>query len=160
LKQQQKQQQRDSFLITQEFCASVAFQMLWGLSYLHYERILHRDIKPGNVLLHSNGRVKLCDFGIASLSDQSLNTTIVGTSRYMAPERLRALPYGRSSDIWSLGLVLLECITGECPWKESNNIISLVVTVEDTSLDELVPSFLKGDAREFLIGCLHQNPGT
>jgi serine/threonine protein kinase len=91
------------------FAASVAFQMLWGLSYLHRERIIHRDVKPGNVLVDSQGNVKLCDFGLASIcSDHSLQRTMVGTTIYMAPERLRAQPYGRSSDMWSFGLVILE----------------------------------------------------
>ena len=65
--------------------------------------------KPGNVLLDTKGNVKLCDFGLASLSsDRSLQTTMVGTTFYMAPERLRAQQYGRSSDLWSFGLVILE----------------------------------------------------
>jgi serine/threonine protein kinase len=145
---------------SQPFIASVAYQMLWGLSYLHYENILHRDIKPGNVLLHSNGYVKLCDFGIASMSDQSLNTTVVGTTRYMAPERLRAKPYSHSSDLWSLGLVLLELFTGACPWADCDSIIALVVTVEEMSLEELVPETIRGDLRELLLACFHHEPGT
>ena len=141
--------------------ASVAFQMLCGLSYLHNERIIHRDIKPGNVLIHSDGSVKLCDFGLASLSDKSLQTTVVGTTRYMAPERLRARPYGRSSDLWSFGLVVLECLTGEIPWKEADSIVSLVITAEETPIDDLLkkanlPSF----AREFLSLILQHAPGT
>lgn len=69
--------------LSEHFVASVAYQMLWGMSYLHHEKIIHRDIKPGNVLIHSSGQIKLCDFGIASLSDQTMHTTIVGTTRYV-----------------------------------------------------------------------------
>jgi serine/threonine protein kinase len=72
--------------LSERFVASVAYQMLWGLSYLHHEKVIHRDIKPGNVLIHSNGQIKLCDFGIVSLSGQSLHTTVVGTTRYVPPE--------------------------------------------------------------------------
>ena len=145
--------------MSEMFIASVAYQILWGLSYLHHEKILHRDIKPGNVLIHSSGAVKLCDFGLASLSDQSLQTTVVGTTRYMAPERLRAKPYGRSSDIWSFGLVLLECFTREHPWKESDSIVSLVITVEETTIEELFPSSLPSHVREFLKTCLQHKSG-
>jgi predicted Ser/Thr protein kinase len=145
--------------LSEKFIASVAFQMLWGLSYLHHEKILHRDIKPGNLLIHSNGGVKLCDFGIASLSDNALNTTVVGTTRYMAPERLRARPYGRPSDVWSLGLVILECFTRERPWEETDSLVSLVITVEEMPIEDLIPSSLSSRAREMLMGCLQHHPG-
>ncbi len=154
-----KQNVKTGSTLKESFIASIAFQMLWGLSYLHHERIIHRDIKPGNVLIHGDGSVKLCDFGLASLSDRSLQTTVVGTTRYMAPERLRAKPYGRSSDIWSFGLVLLECLTGDIPWKDSNSIVSLVITVEDTSMEEIMQGEITSHAREFMRMCLQHLPG-
>lgn len=99
--------------LREETIASIAFQMLSGLSYLHQKHVIHRDVKPGNVLMNSKGEVKLCDFGLSSISDQSLQTTMVGTTLYMAPERLRANPYGRSSDLWSFGVVILE-VSASC----------------------------------------------
>ena len=142
-----------------DVCAAISYQMLWGLSYLHHERILHRDIKPGNCLLHSNGQVKLCDFGIASIGDHSLQTTTCGTTKFLAPERLRSKPYGRPSDIWSLGLVILECVTGTSPWQGCDSLVTLVITVEETSVDEFVPNTMNLELREVLIGCLQQDPG-
>ena len=145
------------------FFASIAYQVLTGLECLHSQRILHRDIKPGNILLNGNGAVKLCDFGIASLygeADQSLQTTVVGTSRFMSPERLRAKPYGKASDIWSFGLVILELWKGEIPFKDCESIVSLVITVEETPLDDLISgiSTSSTNLRDVLWGCLQQAP--
>jgi serine/threonine protein kinase len=143
----------------EEFIAAMSFQILSGLQYLHNNRIIHRDIKPGNILLHSDGSVKLCDFGIAALTEQSLQTTVVGTSRYMSPERLRAKAYGRSSDIWSLGLILLECWTGDLPWKDCDSIVSLVVTVEETETADMIPQSMTSlNLQDVIVGCLQPTP--
>lgn len=103
--------------------ASISYQLLWGLSYLHFERMVHRDVKPANVLLNSLGYVKLSDFGIVATQTSIPHTTVVGTVRYMSPERLRARPYGSASDVWSVGLVLLECEIGESPWADIASMV-------------------------------------
>mmetsp|Transcript_8022 Transcript_8022/g.11520 ORF Transcript_8022/g.11520 Transcript_8022/m.11520 type:complete len:358 (-) Transcript_8022:26-1099(-) len=146
--------------LPEQVIAALGYQMVWGLSYLHHERMLHRDVKPANVLIDSNGCVKLSDFGIASQNkeDGAMNTTVVGTSCFMSPERLNAKPYGTVSDIWSLGLVLLECLTGETPWKDVNSLVELVVTIEDLDLDDLIPKGISKDLREVLTACLQINP--
>ena len=81
LSKTKQQVEEGGTMLNETFIAAMTYQMLWGLSYLHHERIIHRDIKPGNVLIHSNGQIKLCDFGIASLSDKTMQTTVVGTTR-------------------------------------------------------------------------------
>ena len=151
------QMQREAFF------ASIAYQVLVGLEYLHSRRMLHRDIKPGNILMNENGAVKLCDFGISSIygeEDHSLQTTVVGTSRFMSPERLRAKPYGRASDIWSFGLVVLELWNGEIPFKDCESIVSLVITVEETPLGDLISGIgsKSTNLRDVLLGCLQQSP--
>ena len=145
------------------FIASIAYQVLTGLEYLHSERVIHRDIKPGNILLNEQGAVKLCDFGISSLygeEDHSLQTTVVGTSRFMSPERLRAKPYGRASDIWSFGLVVLELWKGEIPFQDCESIVSLVITVEETPLEDLISGIASKspNLKDVLMGCLQQAP--
>ncbi|ONH97668.1 hypothetical protein PRUPE_7G204700 [Prunus persica] len=96
-----------------------ALKVLQGLLYLHHEKhIIHRDFKPSNLLINHQGEIKITDFGVsaikASTSEQA--NTFVGTFNYMSPERIVGGNYSYKSDIWSLGLVLLECATGQFPY--------------------------------------------
>jgi serine/threonine protein kinase len=145
-------------MLPEQMAAAVAFQTLWGLSYLHFESRLHRDVKPANILLHSNGSVKLSDFGISSeLNVMKMNTTVVGTTMYMALERLRAKAYGTPSDVWSLGLVLCQCLTGVFLFADIRSVIELVVTLEEDDAIVL-PDECSQDARQLLLGCLQVEP--
>lgn len=95
--------------------ATIGSQLAEGLAYAHLQGIVHRDVKPSNILLSSNGDAKLSDFGIARLLDDSTLTlvgTTLGTAAYMAPEQLEDHQVGASADVWSLGMVLLECLIG------------------------------------------------
>ena len=138
--------------------APIAYQLLLGLSDLHDKGIMHRDLKPGNILVNANGFAKLGDFGMASLGEQSLNTTVLGTAKYMAPERLTK-SYGRLSDIWSFGLVVVECLTGRHPFAKIDSLVDLLVTVEETDLTQLL-TFKCHDGLKEIIACsLQINPG-
>lgn len=101
--------------------ASIAYQALEGLAFLHARHQIHRDIKPANLLRSLDGRVKLADFGIArQLADTWAQAkTFVGTLIYMAPERIESEAYSYPSDIWSLGLSLLTIAHGEFPYSTS-----------------------------------------
>jgi serine/threonine protein kinase len=92
-------------------------------------------------------------------SEVSLNTTVLGTRKFMAPERLRAKLYGRSSDIWSFGLILLECVTGLPPWKDVTSVVDLLVTVEETDVKELVPPTVEAGLEEMIRMSMQQDPG-
>jgi serine/threonine protein kinase len=94
--------------IEEAVLAKIALQMLCGLTYLHSKNHLHRDIKPGNVLLNWRGEVKLSDFGISRQLPEEVDfsRTAVGTRSYMSPERIEGGRYSFKSDVWGIGLIL------------------------------------------------------
>lgn len=96
--------------------ASIGSSLADALAYAHAQGVVHRDVKPANILLGADGLARLTDFGIARLVDTStltLTGTMLGTATYMAPEQLENHAVGPSADVWALGIVLLECLTGE-----------------------------------------------
>jgi len=98
--------------------------MLAGLNYLHDTRhIVHRDIKPSNVLVSSEGMFKITDFGMSKELTEAIpqGDTWVGTSLYMSPERVGGEKHSYNADVWSLGIVAVECCTGACPFGDSNS---------------------------------------
>jgi mitogen-activated protein kinase kinase len=100
----------------------IAEAMLGGLKYLYIaHRIMHRDIKPSNVVVNSKGQIKLCDFGVSSELVNSVADTFVGTGTYMAPERIQGSPYTVKSDVWSVGLTLMELAIGKFPFSIENS---------------------------------------
>lgn len=102
--------------IEEDILSKVSLSVVKGLAYLRDSlNIIHRDIKPSNILVNSLGQIKLCDFGVSGRLTESLAQSFVGTSYYMAPERLEGNPYAVQSDIWSLGLSLVELALGMYP---------------------------------------------
>lgn len=94
------------------------------LAYLHAQGMVHRDLKPSNVLLDSTGRVFLTDFGIARVIDATRLTatnSAIGTATYMAPEQVQGHTVGPPADVYSLGLVLVECVTGQPVYEGTNS---------------------------------------
>ncbi|KXN81481.1 Dual specificity protein kinase FUZ7 [Leucoagaricus sp. SymC.cos] len=100
----------------------VALAVLEGLTYLYdVHRIIHRDIKPSNILCNSSGEIKICDFGVSGELINSIADTFVGTSTYMSPERIQGAQYTVKSDVWSLGISLIELALGRFPFAESDS---------------------------------------
>lgn len=102
-----------------EMVGKVAEAVLRGLVYLYdVHRIIHRDIKPSNILANSKGEIKICDFGVSGELINSIANTFVGTSTYMSPERIQGAPYTIKSDVWSLGISLVELAQGRFPFAD------------------------------------------
>jgi mitogen-activated protein kinase kinase len=101
----------------ESFLGKVAVGVLTGLEYLLTRRIMHRDIKPSNILLCRDGQVKLCDFGVSGeFGTKGDANTFIGTSYYMAPERITGQRYTITSDVWSMGVTLLEVAQNRFPF--------------------------------------------
>merc|ERR1719453_1603549 len=111
----------------------IAAQMLGALAHLHARRILHRDVKPENVLHNSRAEVKLTDFGIAKDLEATcaMAKTFIGTATYMSPERCMGEDYSLSSDIWSFGMVVFELATGRYPFHDVSTFPALLASLCD-----------------------------
>uniref|UniRef100_A0A663MZL2 non-specific serine/threonine protein kinase n=1 Tax=Athene cunicularia TaxID=194338 RepID=A0A663MZL2_ATHCN len=136
---------------------TIAAQLVSALYYLHSRRILHRDMKPQNILLGKDGVVKLCDFGFAramSIHTMVL-TSIKGTPLYMSPELVEERPYDHTADLWSVGCILYELFVGTPPFYTSNifQLVSLIVK------DPVKwPAAISPDFKSFLQGLLMKDP--
>ncbi|MFF3446993.1 serine/threonine-protein kinase [Streptomyces sp. NPDC002667] len=98
-----------------EETAALGSGLAHALAHAHQASIVHRDVKPSNILLDASHRPHLTDFGISRLLDATTHTatgTLIGTAAYLSPEQVLGQPVGRPADIYALGLVLLECLTG------------------------------------------------
>ena len=136
----------------------IAHQLVSALWYLHSNRILHRDMKPQNILLCNGGLVKLCDFGFARAMGVNtfMVTSIKGTPLYMSPELVQELPYDHNADLWALGCILFELFAGEPPFY-TTNLFQLVNLI--TKNDVKWPAGMSPDFQDFLRGLLNKNPG-
>ncbi|VEU21931.1 DEKNAAC102894 [Brettanomyces naardenensis] len=141
-------------------------QVVKGLKQLKDEHnIIHRDVKPTNMLVNDAGKVKLCDFGVSGNLVASLARTNIGCQSYMAPERIKianpdASTYSVQSDVWSLGLSLLEIAKGCYPYPPDtySNIFSQLSAIVDGQPPELPEGRFSEQARIFVKRCLSKNP--
>lgn len=142
--------------LPEELIRSIAQQLVSALFYLHSNRIIHRDMKPQNILISHSGVVKLCDFGFArAMRDNTMMTSIKGTPLYMSPELVQEQPYNNTVDLWSLGVILYELFVGQPPFF-TNNLVSLIKLIvrENVKYPENMSPLFK----DFLKGLLNKDP--
>lgn len=136
----------------------LAGDLVSALYYLHSNRVLHRDLKPQNVLLNEDLHAKLCDFGLArSMTMQTqVLTSIKGTPLYMAPEILSESPYDHQADLWSLGCIIYEAMVGKPPFYTTNILhLGYMIQKEDVKW----PQELSSESISLLQGLLEKDPG-
>ncbi|XP_062091497.1 serine/threonine-protein kinase TIO isoform X1 [Humulus lupulus] len=147
----------DDKCLPEEQVQAIAKQLVRALHYLHSNRIIHRDMKPQNILIGAGSVIKLCDFGFARA--MSTNTVVLrsikGTPLYMAPELVREQPYNHTADLWSLGVILYELFVGQPPFY-TNSVYALIRHIVKDPVkypDNMSPNF-----RSFLKGLLNKVP--
>lgn len=100
--------------ITDDECKHFMAQLFCGIEYMHGMKVIHRDLKPGNILLDDKNQVKIADFGLAILSTDVVEINhLCGTTNYLAPELFRRKGFSFASDIWAAGVVRILCVQ-EC----------------------------------------------
>ncbi|SPO06586.1 probable MAP kinase kinase [Cephalotrichum gorgonifer] len=148
----------------------IAEATLGGLTYLYTKHhIMHRDIKPSNILVNSKGGIKLCDFGVSGELINSIADTFVGTSTYMAPERIQGNRYTVKSDVWSFGLTVMELAIGKFPFSSNEEIEdgdcapAGILDLLQQIVHEPAPKLPKSDAfpsilEDMIQRCLYKEP--
>jgi serine/threonine protein kinase len=127
---------------------AIVLQLCSGLQHAHDAGVVHRDLKPTNIMLDFDGRARILDFGLARLRDEAIITldgARLGTPPYMSPEQIRGEAIDSRSDLWALGAIMYEMITGKRAFSGINNaeVVDKVLKYAPPPIDELCPNLSK-----------------
>ena len=150
--------EREHVLSTDKVLDIVA-QTAGALQAAHAAGLVHRDIKPGNLLITPDGRVKITDFGIARIADQvPLTATgqVMGTVQYLSPEQASGHPASPTTDIYSLGIVAYECLAGRRPFTGESQVAIAMAQINETPPD--LPVTVSEPVRNLVYACIAKNP--
>ncbi|EAR85756.2 Serine/Threonine kinase domain protein (macronuclear) [Tetrahymena thermophila SB210] len=133
------------------------YELALSIKYIHEKKILHRDIKTSNIFITRDGTIKIGDFGISKVLENttSVANTVVGTPYYMSPEVCESKPYTYKSDIWALGCVLYELCALEHAF-ESNNLLGLIFKIVQQNISD-IPSFYSKELNDLIHKLLNKN---
>jgi len=145
--------------LSEQHMAYVTQQLLKGLSFMHSNGFVHRDLKSNNIMLSIAGNIKLIDFGLCADLSDGPRAQMLGTAYWMSPEMIKRLPHTTKADVWSLGIVVLEMLLRGPPFA-SSRMLSMFKAVCGETLDILDSSHVKiGDkVRSFLMNCVQPDP--
>jgi len=146
--------------LTEEQICVIMKETLKGLYYLHQERLIHRDVKAGNILLNHKGQCKLADFGVSTNLEhtQDQAKTVIGTPYWMAPEVLKGNTYDAKADIWSLGITSIEMAKGRVPHCEKAPLQALFVIPKSPPPTLPPEEDWNDDFRDFIALCCTMEP--
>lgn len=150
--------EREHVLSTDKVLDIVA-QTAAALQAAHAAGLVHRDIKPGNLLITPDGRVKITDFGIARIADQvPLTATgqVMGTVQYLSPEQASGHPASPTTDIYSLGIVAYECLAGRRPFTGESQVAIAMAQINETPPE--LPVTVSEPVRNLVYACIAKNP--
>jgi len=162
LKAFEKNTNAENQVIPEEVLGKIAISVIQALHYLHTElSVIHRDVKPSNILISKNGEVKMCDFGISGyLVDSYAKTIDAGCKPYMAPERIDPSGnpgnYDVRSDVWSFGISMVEVSTGVFPYATWTSPFEQLKSVVHEPSPRLPPNKFTSDYEDFITQTLHK----
>ena len=143
--------------------AQIGSQISSALSVAHKHEIIHRDIKPQNIMVLPDGNIKVMDFGIARAKNSHLtqDNNVLGTAHYVSPEQTRGQELGPTTDIYSLGIVMYECATGRVPFDGDDAISVALKQVNELPVppSQLNPN-VDGDLERIILKCMEKDPAN